>query len=240
MVNKPKTIMRIIILGKWKMFSKKLDLVRAAASMFNHGKYLLAFVLICVTIESNCQIDKPIKKGNIVLGGGTSFSYSQISGKYRSYDLNQGQYYDVTIDQKNISFSLWPSFGYFITDGLVIGMSPSYSFSQQKYSSFTWKTNSVGIAPFIKYYTNSGFFLFMESGFHYSISKQQGFDNERKNNWFSISPGVGYAFFINPKVSIEPSLEYTFNKSIDKDNADINTDTKSHYISLNIGFQIFL
>jgi hypothetical protein len=203
-------------------------------------KYLLALILICYTVDANCQIDRPIKKGNIVLGGGAGFTYSNSYGSYKVFDPDNGQYYYQNSDQESVSFSFGPLFGYFIIDGLEIGISHSYSYNQQKYSNYKGITNSIGIDPFIKYYFNNGFFTGLESGYNYSISKQQGFDYRRKYSYLSINPSIGYAIFINSKVSIEPSLEYSFTKVIDKDDSSIDSNSKTNKFFFTIGFHLFL
>ncbi|PKP39327.1 MAG: hypothetical protein CVT98_02205 [Bacteroidetes bacterium HGW-Bacteroidetes-15] len=202
-------------------------------------KHLIAIILICYAFNGSCQIDKPIKRGDIVLGGSSSFSYSKINSRYKFLDFVDGQYYYQNSDQKSVTVSFSPLFGYFIIDGLVIGISPSYSYSKTVFTNYEGIANSFGIAPFIKYYFDNGFFADLESGYRYSILKQQGVDYKRKYSYLSVSPSVGYAFFINSKVSIEPSLKYFFSKAIDKDDIG-NSYFETNSFLFSIGFHIFL
>jgi outer membrane protein len=203
-------------------------------------KYLFTLLFICCTIACNCQIDKPIKKGNIILGGGVGFSYSKESGNYKVID-NNGQSFYQNIDQKSISFSFGPSFGYFLIDGLAVGLSPSFSYSNQEFSSYTFNNYSFGIAPYAKYYFNNGIFIHLKADYYHSVSKQKGFDNKTNYNYLTINPGIGYAFFINSKVSIEPSLEYSFMKNKEKsDNMLVDSENKTNKLFFSLGFQIFL
>jgi hypothetical protein len=199
-------------------------------------KHLLAFFLICYAFNANCQTDNPIKKGNIVLGGSSGVTFSKSNIRHKVFDFVSEQYYYQNNDQKSFTVSFNPLFGYFIVDGLVIGISPSYSYSQLKYTSYDdGITNSIGIAPFIKYYFNNGFFSSLGVGYSFSTLKEQGL--EYKYSSLSYNPGVGYAFFISSKVSIEPSLEYFFSKS---NYIDDTPYFKTKRFLFSVGFQIFL
>jgi hypothetical protein len=197
-------------------------------------KHLLAFILICYSFNGNYQIDKSIKKGDIVLGGSSGFAFSKNKYRHKVFEYGSEQYSYRTSNQKHITISFSPLFGYFVTDGLVIGISPSYSYSQVKFGfSGERSTKSMGISPFIKYYFNNGFFTGLESGYSYSI---ENIDKIEYNS-LSFKPSVGYAFFVNSKVSIEPSLEYYFSKVINE------TDIpyfKINELLFSVGFHIFL
>lgn len=119
-------------------------------------KYLFALLLIFCTLHGNCQIEKPIKKGNITLGGNVGFSYDAASGKYKFTDTS-GQSFDATNDQKTFSVYFGPDFGYFFIDGLLIGISPSFYYTREKFSEVIRNSYSIGITPFVKYYFNNGF-----------------------------------------------------------------------------------
>lgn len=202
-------------------------------------KYLFTLMLIFCTLYGNCQIEKPIKKGNITLGGSVGFGYSAASRKSIITD-SYGQSFEGTTDQKTMSVYLNPGFGYFVVDGLVIGISPSFSYTHDKYSGFIRNSYSIGITPFAKYYFNNGFFAGFKASYHFSISKQPGYDYSTKYNQISIRPSLGYAIFINSKVSLEPSLEYSFEKAIGKNDMISDDNLKVHQIYFNIGFNIFL
>jgi len=197
-------------------------------------KYVIAIFLIFYAIDCRSQIDKPIKKGNIQLGGSAGISYFNLNERYKVVNAD-GQYQDHTNEVKYFSFSLRPSFGYFIVDGLVIGISPSFSYTRSSNNASSGSVNRFGIEPFTKYYFNNGFFIGMKSGYYFTTQKEP----ENKSYELSFNPSIGYAFFINPKVSIEPSLEYSFSKNI-INNSVINTISKENGIFFAIGFHIFL
>ena len=184
-------------------------------------KFLL-FLLVC-NFTLLAQDDKPIMKGNYLIGG-----YSNV--KYENYD-----------NQKQFIASFTPSVGYFISNNLVIGLSPSFgiAFSEKGESISKTRAYIYGIGPFVKYYFNKGPFLKMSSFYSDAINKYPDFpeDNHHSTS-FSLSPGIGYAYFINKKVSFETELSYSY--TVYKTSDSFGSTIKSKELSLNFGFQIFL
>jgi hypothetical protein len=174
--------------------------------------------------QNNIQIKKPITKGNIILGG--------------------------DFDKATTSLSLSPTFGYFIFNGLVIGLSSSFSYSISKsidksslpVQVYEGHSYGIGISPYIKYYFKSCIFIGLESGFDFSRSfaKYNNSDLKSTSNGFTISPSLGYAIFINPKISIEPCLNYLYNKGSSSPSSGGPYSYQDHTFSFSIGFHIFL
>jgi len=200
-------------------------------------KQLIFLLCIGYAINSYGQTDKPITKGNMLLGGSAGFSYSKKTGQYQFSDPYGGPFLQ-TIEEKNFSLSLSPSIGYFVADGLAIGISPSISYSHNKYGNNTYNGYAIGIAPFIKNYFTNGFFISLEPGILYSASNSG--NSKSSTIQLYINPAIGYAFFINPKVSMEPSIGYLYNKNIYKYESSANETTNSSLIFFSIGFQVFL
>ena len=200
-------------------------------------KHLIFILCIGYAVNSYGQTDKPITKGNMLLGGSAGFSYSNASSQYEYTDQNF-----MPISQTNevtdLSLSLYPSVGYFVADGLAIGIAPSLSLTHYKSADNVYNAYAVGIAPFIKAYFTSGFFVSLQPGISYSTSKSG--DDRTSTIQFYINPALGYAFFINPKVSIEPSIGYLYNKDIYKYGSYTKETTKTSQLFFGIGFQIFL
>lgn len=165
-------------------------------------KKLIFFLPIILSLSAFSQTETPITKGNIILSGGGTFQY------YKSH-------FESGSDIKVIDISVNPGFGYFIIDNLAIGLNINIGYS--KYNDNKYYT--LGAGPFVKYYFNSG--LFLKTELNYSYLHGIGSNNTQKIKDYSIIPGVGYAFFINQKVSIEPCLSYqyahdNYNESIAK------------------------
>lgn len=161
-----------------------------------------------------CQVEKPIIKGNSIISGGGTIEYS----KYES-----GIYNGST---RTITFN--PGFGYFFIDNLVLGLNTTIG-----YEKTSVKYTTYGIGPFAKYYFNNGVFIKTET--FYSTTKAVG-SSTHKTTSLSMAPGVGYAFFLNSRVSLEPSLNYRYNHYT----SDISDSMKTNDIFFELKLNIFL
>jgi outer membrane protein len=197
--------------------------------------FTLLFLLASVTLFS--QVEKPITKGNFLIGGGAS----------GNYNCNKSE--NDTL--RHISVGINPSIGYFIIDGLAVGLSisPSYSsnLGKNKQTSFF-----CGFGPYLKYYTSSGFFV--GATFYYSTEIQNSnyfnsitdkFESNKNNSHgLGFTPEVGYAYFINSKIAIETSLNYNYYFSsysavYSSEITDIKGNNTSDNIYFSLGFQMF-
>ncbi len=97
---------------------------------------LLSASLFCLCFSSKAQITKD----NWLVGGSASFSNSKQNLIY-SADKNS-----------DVSFSILPNIGYFITDKFALGLSPGVSFRQSKSNNVKSNVSSYAIGPFAKYY----------------------------------------------------------------------------------------
>jgi hypothetical protein len=148
-------------------------------------KNLLLLISLFVPVLANCQTDKPVKKGNIILGGTGSITSSRFTES-----VGGDAYY------KQFDINLNPTFNYFLIDNLAVGGTLNLGYSKIESS----KSNKTGFGPNIKYYFNNGIFIRSEAT--YVITKSE----REKSHSFSFNAGAGYAFFINSKVSVEPAL----------------------------------
>lgn len=157
------------------------------------------------------QVDKPITKGNIIISGGATIEYYE----YKYYSKNSV-----------FSISLDPGAGFFVIDNLAIGLNTSIGYSKNN----SYHMTIVGIGPYVKYYFNNGVFVNLDT-FIDKIHENGGTNTTD----LSFSPGIGYAFFLNSKVSLEPSVNYKYlhEKS---DGGTLNTN----FFFLGIKLNIFL
>jgi hypothetical protein len=144
--------------------------------------------------------------GNMIIGGSGSFVY----------------YKDKGATDATIGLSIDPTFAYFVIDGLAIGARLPINV----YKSGGDRMYSFGIGPIIKYYTDYLMIFKLEGGYEY-----YRYSSTDKAGSFSIKPGIGMSFLLNPKVSLEPAIYYEFN-SVEKQSR--NT------IGIEIGLTIFL
>jgi hypothetical protein len=178
-------------------------------------KKLIFLLPLMFTLSSFSQTEKPITKGNIILSGGGTFQYS-------NYKSDGGNDFGI------IDLSFNPGFGYFIIDNLAIGLNATVGYSKLN----SYKSYSLGAGPFVKYYFNNG--IFAKAEFSYTYLHGLG-SNETKIKDYSIIPGVGYAFFLNQKVSLEPCISYQYAH----DNAN-ETIAKMNGVLFELKLNIFL
>jgi hypothetical protein len=181
-------------------------------------KKLIFILPLMFTLISFSQTEKPITKGNIILSGGETFQY------YRFHFENVNESKANILD---LSFN--PGFGYLIIDNLAIRLNTNIGNSDYGGAN---KFYTLGVGPFVKYYFNNGLFVKTDSSYTYLHGIGS---NTTTNKDYSIIPGVGYAFFINQKVSPEPCLSYQYAHN----NYD-DTIAKLNGVLLEIKLNIFL
>jgi len=184
----------------------------------------------CTFLTLLAQIEKPIEKGNYIVGGSISGYYENNNYNETSQSFNSnGVSYPKTIVHKETLyyFSGSPSFGYFVCKGLALGIVPTVGVNGDKDRDitdndiYTTLNYSVGAGLFVKYYFNNGLYVnFSTQYVHYHYYDTGDFQPESQNeekytnpgNWNALvfSPSVGYALFINAKTSLEFALAYKY------------------------------
>lgn len=111
----------------------------------------ITILVLAYTVGLKAQELTPTAKGNFMIGGSAGFSHSKNNLSC----------------SKN--FDLAPNIGYFIIDGLAVGATPMYSYSNIKpynNNSFSLKTisHTFSIAPFVRYIFKNGIFTQIEGG----------------------------------------------------------------------------
>ena len=165
-------------------------------------------------------------------------------------------------ESRTISFSITPSAGYFIINGLVIGTGIPVSMSNQKNTNETAfyrrnKSSTIGLAPFIRYFLGEKK-LKPYVGLAYSYSKtsykasSRGlvgfFESEAKGKITAFTPTVGLAYFLSRNLGLTAGLNYNINHQDQEGTSSVpgfppgtssyTSDTKS--LSLSVGFQLFI
>lgn len=192
-------------------------------------KILLSLVAVVMVIAgANAQTEQ----GKWMVGGsiGVDFGNSKVE-----YDGNK------ISDSKQISVLLEPKYGYFVTDGLAVGLGIGFSSDTEKYEGNDKTTmNAFLVSPFVRYYTPVGLFGEASVGLgNVNIIEQyEGEKDEYKTGVFGWSVGTGYAIFLNENVSLEPMISY--NNIIGTSDEDSKFKTKTGLFMIQVGFNIFL
>jgi hypothetical protein len=192
-------------------------------------KKLILLTCLFIPVLAYCQIEKPIKKGNIILGGTGSV--------YSAKNTLSGAGQSVT---KVFTININPTFNYFVIDNLALGATLDLGYLNNNSN----KGTEIGFGPNVKYYFNNG--ILLRSEVAYSTSASDGL----RIHGLNLKAGIGYALFINSKISIEPSLLY--NASNEKQTflerelmpgftqPEYKMDQKYRSILFEIGFHFFL
>lgn len=179
------------------------------------------------------------EKGRWMVGASVgSLSYSSQNG-YRSF-----------------STSVSPSAGYFVATNLVVGTGIPFSLSTSKYYNPSGDAHarnvSIGLSPYVRYYIGERKLKpYVGLAYAYSQTDQQtesgGQTNKANGSASSVTPTLGIVYFINRTVALSAGLSYVWDRyksayvaydaNGNRVDAPVATST---YLSLGIGFQIFL
>lgn len=153
----------------------------------------------------------PIQRGNWIVGGSIgALGYS--------------------FESENFNINVMPKAGYFITDGIAVGLGVELGFSTVKGGENIW---GYGIKPFVRYYFPEGasstgrFFAQGDLGI-------TGATEGAADTSFAFGLNMGYAHFITRTVALEVTAGYNYSKS-DSANA-----VAQNGLGAAVGFQIYL
>ena len=194
----------------------------------------ITILVLAYTVGLKAQELTPTAKGNFMIGGSAGFSHSKNNLSC----------------SKNFDFA--PNIGYFIIDGLAVGATPMYSYSNIKpynNNSFSLKTisHTFSIAPFIRYIFKNRIFTQIEGGIGIASVKERLFywdkDLESTTTTKYIQPSIGYSYFINSKVAIEASAYYKYTTQKEKIKDEFARDIEplnKKSIGIRVGIQAYL
>lgn len=152
----------------------------------------------------------PIKQGNWMIGGSLA---------------NLG----YSFEAKSFNVNLQPRAGYFVSDGLAIGLQTNLGLTTVKGADNQW---NYGIAPFARYYFPKGASAsgrFFGQG---DIGIAGG--SAGKDVSLALGANVGYAHFVTQTVALEVTAGYNYTK------ANVNLGDKATGLGVGLGFQIYL
>jgi hypothetical protein len=116
--------------------------------------------------------------------------------------------------ESTTSLTVAPGAGYFIINNLAVGASIGLGTAED--------VTTFGIGPFVRYYVWNN--LFATAGLQYTSLKVKDVDAVTSTRF---GGGVGYSFFLNEGVAIEPAINVDFGDEVTN-------------FSIGIGIQAFL
>lgn len=178
------------------------------------------------------QIEKPVTKGHLLIGGDFTFSIDNYEDEQFGQTQKKDQY----------RFYLDLSVGYFVFDQCAFGLKVGFVRYREKiYEPDLVEigiNNQIQLKPFLRYYMPFGMFAEADIGYRFGTSgyiKNEDLTTDSKT--FTWSTGLGYNLLITKNVAIEPKILYQRStRNVGGDLLEINTGG----FHLLIGFQIYL
>lgn len=179
------------------------------------------------------------KQGNFVVSGATGIQFINSNSK-SIYDGKTNYSY------KTNSFSISPSFAYFVTDNLAIGLSGSFnSYSEKEEgNNYDYSSTSSLIMPMLLYYIpmedNVRPFLQVGAGISSSSDKYNesgGYSDKSSSSGTAFNIGAGLAYFVSENISLNFGVSYTKSKTTDGDNK--KSETQDGNFGGNVGLSIY-
>lgn len=165
-----------------------------------------------------------IIKGTKAIGGGISYSSTTQPGYLGEEDSDS-------------SFEIIPGFGYFVSDGLLIGINLGYSSGKTTAFGGATKSSGFAVGPLARYYkqtSNENFAIYGQFSFLYGSGKETDSSNqETKTSAIDIAVSPGLAYFLNDHWVVELGFRGIGYNSLDPDNDVDNNNTKTFEVGLN-------
>lgn len=202
--------------------------------------FLLAGLFTCCTLQLTAQTEK----GSLLLGGSTNLSPASAGFRFSksTATLSNGT---TLFDTKSYGLNISPSAGYFFADNLAVGMSLGIGFNGYKSgnSDTEWE-NTLSFSPYVRYYVplSNKVKPYAEAGFSF-FSTKSAFDNDdERSGSRGVGGGLGTAFFIGPKASLDLLLNYNYLFSNDEtilSGSQVRINSSTSVLSFRIGFTFF-
>jgi hypothetical protein len=197
---------------------------------------LTLLILASIIHVLNGQIEKPIKKGTILLGGSFSINFEKEETKYLATVSRPARTSKTDIK----TFETDAYFGYFLSDQVTFGLKTDIIFEQYKYPRTSYIEKEVNnffyAGPFLRYYTKFG--LFAEGSASIAISKIGWTEFPDKSTGYELATGIGYSIFLTNSVAIEPMIKYRYQNDFKPNEQGVKHTHQEIWFSL--GFQIYL
>lgn len=192
--------------------------------------YLVIIAVVVAVSSSEGQIDRPNTIGHIIFGGSLSFNKKNI-------ERTSSTHGHISTDSR-IEINTDIVSGVFLAKNIAAGLKADYTFfryidesgGKSDHSSFLLK-------PFVRYYTPIGIFGEVAYGFGYQRIGLPGQDPDEDRKINSWNLGLGYSYFIQTGLAIEPRIQYELTNGFRSDN---QSNEKISGFSAHLGILIYL
>lgn len=191
---------------------------------------LLFFVGISSTYgqaNNGGLIPTKIYQRSLMVGGSLSGSYKSLINHIGTETIT-GSRAQVESDVK---------VGYFILKDIALGarVTANHQFLKFKTQEAAVQKTNLLVGPYARYYHQSG--VFAEAGYAMGMNKTS---HEFKSKLIEARGGVGYSYFISPKLAVEPAIYLTYVQEKRTDNSNSKKYLSEFGPTLSLGLQIYL
>jgi hypothetical protein len=200
-------------------------------------RVLTTIVISLFVLSLNAQTTA----GKLLLGGSSNMGFSASTNKWKN-DNGSGT------DSKDLNLNLSPQVGFFVINGLAVGLVMEINYSSSKDDATNDKSISTTLVagPFVRYYFGSSKikpFVEGSGGFGLYVDKydpDEGNTLTDKYGVMALQGKGGVAFFLNDAVSLELGLSYNYMTAKAKEDNDTNYKTINGGIGMDIGIVVVL
>lgn len=206
--------------------------------MKNLKRLFVVSMLSVLVLSLNAQTGA----GKFLLGGSSSMAFSSSTQKFKTDD-------DDGTDGKLTQFSLTPQAGYFVIDGLAVGLQlelDAYSYKDDE-DDYSYKSSAIMFSPFLRYYYGTAPFKpFAEVALGVGtqkIKEPDYFDGGTQTSTTGLLGfqfKVGAAYFLNDMVSLDAGIGFARATSKPKEDNDVNYRDIASGIGFEFGVTIVL
>lgn len=196
------------------------------------------FAALMLLAGTSLYAEAPIAAGTLEFGIGKIISYERIWND----DLKINQFaigtFTNSYDHASAGFSA-PVFGlaYFVADGLALGLNAGYTY--YKDDSMTEYTQSVFIAPIIKFYVplSEGVLIDAHGSFGFSSYDDGALMQETSGMTFEL--GLGLNILVTQQFAVVLGFDYTYMTDYEVDGEKV-PDSAMSGIGVSLGLKTFI
>ena len=191
------------------------------------------FTILCavmLTFSLAAQTDA----GTMLLEGSSNLNYSSI--KVNSISVDGDELDDDFLPEDATStLGLKVTGGYFLMDGLAVGLLIDYSSSTEG----DYSSSSMTIGPIARYYIGeSGMWTQLSYGIGSSSEEYDG-DSDDGPSMSTLGIGAGYAIMLSDNIALSPSLGYAM-VTAKQEEGDVDVVMKAGGLVFSVGISVHL
>ncbi|PXX99207.1 hypothetical protein DF185_15130 [Marinifilum breve] len=194
----------------------------------------LIFTTICLLLLTSVA-SAQIEQGKFYINAQSGIGFSSVNSEFESGGSS-------TSEVESSQFAFAPSVGYFVGDGLLVGLSVPYMTKKNEdEDGDETKSRSISFGPFVRYYFNNGGSKtkpYLHGGLGVGASTTETDNNKWDYRLSNYELGGGLAIFFHKNIAVDLGLSYSNSTQKYKEDSDVKLKTKN--LAFNVGFTFCL